>query len=197
MDKRDDVDRVSPDDLDRVLDAALSRYAAIEPRSGLEERISANLSAERSRTMNHAWWKLGLAGVAAIVVVGIALAWRPAKRPSELARQPAISANPNAPIRLANRGGTSSAVVKKTGVRRPAPKPSRTDAVAAADPKLDQFPSPEPLTEEELALIRYVRQFPGEAATIARMQEDFEKEIQQQSKATRDGPSSDSEQQER
>jgi hypothetical protein len=35
------------DDLDRLLDAALAKYAQVEPRSGLENRVLATLHAER------------------------------------------------------------------------------------------------------------------------------------------------------
>ena len=37
------------DPLDRDLDAALAKYAAVEPRAGLEDRVLANLRAERGQ----------------------------------------------------------------------------------------------------------------------------------------------------
>jgi hypothetical protein len=51
-------------------------------------------------------------------------------------------------------------------------------ALAAAEPKLERFPSPQPLTQEELALVRYVQSFPQEATLIAQAQEEFELETQ-------------------
>jgi hypothetical protein len=36
-----------PDEFDRMLDAALAKYAAVEPRTGLEERVLANLRPSR------------------------------------------------------------------------------------------------------------------------------------------------------
>jgi hypothetical protein len=39
----------------------------------------------------------------------------------------------------------------------------------AAVPKLDQFPSPQPLTEEERILADYVRHFQDQAVQIARV----------------------------
>jgi hypothetical protein len=59
-------------------------------------------------------------------------------------------------------------------VRRSAP---RARAVAEADPKLDVFPSPRPLSEEELALARYVRHFPSDAKLVAQAQEASEREV--------------------
>jgi hypothetical protein len=51
-------------------------------------------------------------------------------------------------------------------------------------PRLDQFPSAQPLSEQEIALARYVSQFPQEATLIARAQGEYEKEIRQQMKNT-------------
>ena len=42
------------DEFDRMLDAALAKYAAVEPRTGLEERVLANLRAEQARVPDHA-----------------------------------------------------------------------------------------------------------------------------------------------
>ena len=40
----------------------------------------------------------------------------------------------------------------------------------AQPPRLDQFPSPRPLSEQEILLARFVEQFPREAAMIATAQ---------------------------
>jgi hypothetical protein len=56
--------------------------------------------------------------------------------------------------------------------------------VVAAVPKLDQFPSPRPLSEQEQILATYVAQFHDEAVLIARarkeaMERDREKELRE------------------
>jgi hypothetical protein len=56
---------------------------------------------------------------------------------------------------------------------------------APALPKLDRFPSPQPPSHEELALRRYVSEFPEEATLIARAQEEFAKEIEQKTDEAR------------
>ena len=62
-------------------------------------------------------------------------------------------------------------------------------------PRLDQFPSPRPLSEQEQMLARYVREFPQEAVLVARAQTERRKELE---KLLADGPSKiDSDQQER
>jgi hypothetical protein len=162
------------DPLDRVLGAALANYASVEPRAGLDERILANLRAERARVPERLWWRWGWA--AAVLVIGAALAWRTAKpshpvvmnRPAET--QPAPT---QAPQSANARAETLPARV------RPRRKQNRrpTSAKLAADPKLDVFPSPQPLSEQELALARYVRNFPSDAKLVAQAQAASEKEV--------------------
>ena len=42
-------------------------------------------------------------------------------------------------------------------------------AVAEAHPKLDQFPSPQPLSEQEKILVSYVEDYPDYAVLVARL----------------------------
>jgi hypothetical protein len=173
------------DELDRALDAALTKYSSVEPRAGLEARILANLRVQPTAP-SHAWWRLGLAGaLAAMVIVAMAVAWklgrtthsqlashptnteqirRPADQPEATASE---RLHGNTPTRATHRGGAIA-------VRRSAP---RARAVAEADPRLDVFPSPRPLSEEELALARYVRNFPSDAKLVAQAQEASEREV--------------------
>ncbi len=188
------------DDLDRALDAALAKYSAIEPRAGLEERVLANLRTEQSREATHGWWRWSLAAVlAAAIVVAAALGWR-SPRPAQpvIAHHPQTSTQaPREPERQAVNHGENT-VPSPHHRTIPRTITHQSKALAAASPKLDQFPSPQPLSEQERALARYVRDFPQEAELIARMQEESEKEIQQrmtetQSESSRHG----SDQQER
>jgi hypothetical protein len=120
-----------------------------------------------------------------MVIVAMAVAWRSGRTThSQLASHPTNTeqirrpANPpeataserllgNTPTRAMHRGGAIA-------VKRSAP---RDRAVAEADPKLDVFPSPRPLSEEELALARYVRNFPSDAKLVAQAQEASEREV--------------------
>lgn len=185
-------------ELDRQLDAALAKYAAVEPRAGLEERVLANLRAERTR-VPRTWWHWGLAGaLAAVVVVALALAWKSGKpslqpvvqHPSTVQPSPIVPQTPA----VAQNEDSRPAVQRirpsrASGVHNPRPA-----VVAKANPKLDVFPSPQPLSEQELALSRYVRDFPQEAVLVAQSQ--AEAEIEMQMKMGRTEPTS-SEQQER
>jgi len=161
------------DELGRELDAALAKYAAVEPREGLEERVLASLRAERARVPDRAWWQWSvIAAVAAVLVVALALAWRSGK-PS----QPTVANHSSAPMQAPKEPATQIVSNgEENGVRTSAPNPPRTIAahhslpavIASAQPKLDQFPSPQPLSEQERILKNYVAKYPEQAVLIAR-----------------------------
>ena len=66
----------SGEELDRVLDAALAKYAAVEPRTGLEERVLANLRSA-APSANGTWWRWSFAAAAAaVLLIALTLAWR-------------------------------------------------------------------------------------------------------------------------
>jgi len=118
---------------------------------------------------------IGLARGEIIAVIGAVLAWRTAKpshtvlvnRPAET--QPAPKQAPQ----TANAG--EDVPVRVPPMRKQSRRPVSTKL--AANPKLDVFPSPRPLTEEELALARYVRNFPSDAKLVAQAQEASEREV--------------------
>jgi hypothetical protein len=189
------------DELDRMLNTALAKYAAAEPRPGLEDRVLAHLRAEPTRMPAHAWWRWSVAAALAVVIVAVALAWRFGR--SSL---PVVAHHSTAQMQ-----GTqepSKQIVsngKRGGIRSVEPGPARNKTglhshppvEIAISPKLDQFPSPQPLSEQEIALARYAHQFPQEATLLARAQVEYEKEIQRQLTDARPETGSDSYQQER
>lgn len=64
-------------------------------------------------------------------------------------------------------------------MHRSRPKAVVADNPKLDQPKLDQFPTPRPLSEQEKLLVRYVHEFPEEALLIAKAQAESEKEIEQ------------------
>jgi hypothetical protein len=54
---------------------------------------------------------------------------------------------------------------------------------------MDRFPSPQPLTQEELLFADYARHFPKEATLIAQEQQSFEQEIRRAEESLRVGSS--------
>jgi hypothetical protein len=173
------------DNLDRALDAALAKYAALEPRAGLEERILANLRTAEASVPPRAWWHCGVAAtVAALVVIAVALAVRSGKPspPLIVMHAPARIQAPRTPQQSARSNATEVPPVRQAAHKR-APHPHRPETVVAANPKLDQFPSPQPLTEQEKLLASYVAQFRDEAVMVARARaEDLRVEREQESR---------------
>lgn len=178
-----------PDALDRDLNATLAKYAAVEPRRGLEDRVLANLRAEREHITDRSpsrWSIVPIAlAIVAVIIVAVALPWRSDRPRDSMTANHASTGTPNArsgPSLAANgRANSASPPVPAPTVRRVTHRVHPT-TVAATPFKLDQFPSPQPLTEQELALAHYVTQFPQDATLIAQAQEQFEKEIQQATK---------------
>ncbi len=164
-----------PNDLDHLLDTALAKYAAVEPRMGLEERIMAHLQADAWQPSRRSWLQWGLATALAVIAVVAVLAWR-----SSRSQHPVIADHPPAVIQSPSIQKTNSgppptsevAVAKHAAARKSAVRPAVSET-ATAHPKLDQFPSPQPLSQEEIALAQYVKHFPKEAQLVAQAQEEF------------------------
>jgi hypothetical protein len=171
------------DQLDHELDAALAKYATAEPRTGLEERILATLRAEREHAVAKAWWRWPALGVtaAAVIVVALFLVWRSGKPAHDItAHQPAVRADKQTETHIAandavNPVRPAEPAVTTTPVRRSIHRPQ---VAVASEPRLDHFPSPRPLSDEEKLLVRYVQDFPQEAVMIAKAQADFEREME-------------------
>ena len=164
--------------LDDQLDAVLAKYAAVEPRTGLEERILANLKS-RERASAPVAWPRWAGALAVALLIAISLLWVEKHSPQQLLPRPATLPEQasHQPIAQSARSH-STRRVKPVKVSAADKRSFTQPALAAAEPKLDRFPSPQPLTAEELALVRYVQSFPQEATLIAQAQEEFELETQ-------------------
>jgi hypothetical protein len=167
------------DDLDRALDAALAKYAAVEPRAGLEQRVLAQLQSESTRLPKYTWWQWSVAGAIAVVLAfTFALAWR-WNRPAKTVGQQ----YPSAPIEIVQPSATQVAANGEIEAVRQRHKTTRQHvqqpSAFADGPKLDQFPSPRPLSEQEKLALEYVERFPEEASLMAQAETNF---VRQQEK---------------
>jgi hypothetical protein len=162
------------DALDRELDATLAKYAA-EPRTGLEERVLANLrAADQSHAAEHSWWRWpAVAAPAVLIVLALSVAWRSPKPAQNITMQhpPAsMYVDKHIGTQVANNSGPSSIRPHAAGsgrqLRLRVISNPRT-AVAPA-PKLEQFPSPQPLSEQEKMLADYVAGHHQQAILVAR-----------------------------
>jgi len=143
--------------VDELLDAGLARYSNVTPRPGLEGRILANARAAQEQSPWFVWtsW-LASGAVAAAIVVGV-LALTHLRTP------------PPPPVAAIKREGMVTGPRAEAGPAKPNLARQRTPALlaqhvarpktepAAAEPRLAQFPSPRPLSDQEKLLIEYVR----------------------------------------
>lgn len=165
-------------EVDQWLDVALTQFGKSEPRAGLEGRVLASMRAERSRVAStHRWWWAAGATAAAVTIIAVVWLGRTispgehAKTSTVVPAQVAtVATQPGAqaPARRAKKG-TGHRAMKHTA-----------SALQAVAPKLETFPSPVPLTNQERLLARYVQEFPQRAALTARIQTELHQQAERE-----------------
>jgi hypothetical protein len=169
MANHDDT-RKESGELDRTIDATLAKYASVEARDGLEERILANLRTADTQSAQQMWRHWGFTAVlTAVLIVAAAVVWR-----WNQTTVPPVAIHPpllkHAPADLANRDKNSAPPRGSMPHRRTLRSPER--AIVVPGPKLEVFPSPLPLSEQEKILASYIAQYPGHAALVAEARMD-------------------------
>jgi len=160
--------------LDKLLDIGLRQFGQADPRPGLEGRILANLQAADARLSHLGRWWPALAALSAVLLVGMAVL---------AGRERRGNATVQAPVLQASKPLPQFAQVPNAAVTRPALKPQRMAGLKqpiqeanAVEPRLEQFPSPQPLSEQEKLLANYVRERPQEAGLVARARQQLRQE---------------------
>ena len=157
--------------LDQLLDASLARYARVEPRPGLEERLLAGVRAEPSRPLWLRWaWLPATAGAVALIVVGALVL---SERRAPVPPAPRVARTAEAPTAVAPSPAakeTAPVVPAKTAPRATRPTP----ASLATLPRRQEFPSASPLSEQEQLLLRYVQRTPREELLTAAFRDPLE-----------------------
>ena len=163
------------DRLDDLLDGALKRYGEVEPRVGLEGRVLASLAAVNSKRA-HGSWAWALAGISACVLVfGIWLAYRGEIKPTTIVSNRPVQdvTVPAIPVAPSEQQASQT---RQSGSRR---RSESAIVMTAEEPKLKQFPSPLPISTQEVMLLEYVQQYPQEAMLISRQQNEFQLKVEQ------------------
>jgi hypothetical protein len=152
--------------IDQWLDAALRQYGEAELRPGLESRVLANLRSQPAP--RRGWLPLP---AAVLLLLAIVFIFSP-KRRHEAQSPHSVTISTHPAIENQSASGNSPPVGRSAIARKPRPVQVKQAAVPAAarGPKLDRFPSPRPLTEQEQILIRYVRERPEQARLLAQAQ---------------------------
>jgi len=168
---------------DRWLDIALKQYTAVEPPSGCEARILENLArASRPRRffllqpVRFAWTAVAAALVLGAVFVGTSLHGPTQTHSAQIAslsptKLPPVAVQPAAPSRI-------PALEIFTGPIRHRTQQSK--AARPAPPRRELFPSPAPLSEDELLLLAYLRSTPKEEILFAASRSKAEHERAQE-----------------
>ena len=153
------------DELDRVLDRSLAAWCEGEPLAGLEDRILNRVRlADGRRARSWRWMAVAIPALAALAIaVALSRHDRPAIAPPvvETARvaAPPVQVAPAPPVRAVRVGHRAH-------------RPQRP-----AMPKQDFFPTPAPLTQEELALVALAASRPADAQAFAAIRERNAQEI--------------------
>jgi hypothetical protein len=165
------------DALDHKLDATLAKFTTADPRAGLEDRILATLRTEQERAAEPSWWRWpAIAALVAMIVVTVFVGWRSRKPVQNIAAQhPQITMQTIERVKtpVATNSERSSIPLHEPSERRLRPRTlSRPAAIAVPSPKPDQFPSPQPLSQQEIILADYIKTYPEHAALIAEARTD-------------------------
>jgi hypothetical protein len=153
-------------EIERWLDAGLKQYSRVDPRIGLEARTLASV---RAAQKDPAWQsKIVPSLLAAMLVIGTILF---------LGRARWITGPPVAPTPSASniQIDVQAGFIPVPAVRRrrhtattlPATRHSYPPKGEPASPRLEQFPSQRPLSEQEQMLAQYVQDSPQQATMLA------------------------------
>jgi len=183
---------------DRELDVLLAAYAKAEPRPGLEQRVLANLRASRhAGTAPKVWRGAVLAIVAVIAAIALASSgWlvKMRRTDSRMGQAPALTAfiagrpqlRGSAQTEGARRVTEGAVPNRQAKARRHRLAANARLAIPAGGevaPKLAQFPAPEPLSEQEKLLVRFVQYDPREAELVAQERaEESQREAEEMKK---------------
>jgi hypothetical protein len=156
--------------IDQWLDAAMKQYGQVEPRAGLENRVLAHVRAERRTAQQWRWWP-ALAALTAILLLAAGIFVVKSKDngvQSSLAKgNNVLEQTPPRPRQM----GSQIQEATHPNVRPVVPNPVRSYRVeVAAAARREQFPTPQPLSQQEAMLARYIEQFPREASLMAQAQ---------------------------
>lgn len=143
------------DELDNLLDRALSSYSVQEPRWGLEERLLNRIRAAGA-ARRFAWlrWAVAIPALACLLVLMFTFR---VERDS----------NSNTPQEVRTAAIPLDAAPDTLRTNPEIPKPvRRSGAKRLPFPKREQFPAPAPITDEERALMTFVARAPDEAREV-------------------------------
>jgi hypothetical protein len=164
------------DELDLLVRSALSSYGDPGPESDLEERVLARIASEATPVQKRAWlpWAIAFPIAAGLLLLLVYSSYRRtqpsishAEQASLQQHSPTIAAQPN----VSTEPRVTLPQRAKAPLTQAYPRMTAVTAKAAPLPKLDMFPSTQPLTAEEQALATFVAHTPkSELEALAKAQ---------------------------
>lgn len=148
----------SCDELDRLFDSALADYADPGPDSGLESRILSRIAEETHSTPRRRWLAWAVALPAAAIFLFFILISHPwTHHTPTIPQQADVSHQPAPSIQGANRPSSTPTLIHRSQapVRKERPRRVAFATRSAPLPKLEIFPTPQPLTPQEQALVNF------------------------------------------
>jgi hypothetical protein len=153
----------SGSELDELIQSSIATYGEPAPNSELAHRILVRIAAEAEPTPARRWlpWAIALPVAACLITIFILFETRPVHIPAEVANHAQI------PAQLHNDIATTAPHLtqlenKKTMARHEvSPRLAAVNSKAQPLPKLDVFPTPQPLTPEEQALVQFAARAPA------------------------------------
>src|SRR5579863_4811603 len=141
------------DEIDLLIDSALRDYA--EPLSGLEQRMVARISPHELSSRRR-WLFVAIAApavAALILLLAYLVPWTLHPNPDQMAHAPSVPAV--APVITTTPKSAARDVVPSHHLRHQDRSGNRALSNLTSRPKLDVFPTPQPLNSEEEALTRF------------------------------------------
>ncbi len=156
------ADPENDEQLNDLLDSLLSQYSDVEPRPGLETRVLARMAESRStsRPRRHGFdWRWTAAAAAVLMAIVAFLFY---SRPARQATPPVTTVQQlphTLPAASSSRAADTHSPRSAAMVRRPV---TSRRQVATVEVKREVFPSPEPLSDQEKLLLRYLSRTPNQ-----------------------------------
>lgn len=165
------------DNLDRWLDRALQEYGQALTAPGLEGRILEQLSGRR--TLFWAKLSFAFAGMGAVAALLATLWVGHASHPASKSGSTRVASSRSEQLPAPREDNQVAPRPEEipVPVRAAQTRPGWVHRAQRRTPKLDQFPSPRPLSPQERMLKQYVQAFPDDALSLAREQAQLEKEF--------------------
>ena len=171
----------SEDKIERWIDQALRQHGNADPGPGFEPHLLARVREREGafRARQRLWWAFSFTAVlTSVALASLWLSYGPhVPRPTFAHHQtedgttknvPAFSPLPGRPATETNRAASTKRSPRATPLQQASGATSGDDP-----PKLDQFPSPAPLSEQEQIMMRYVSEHRQHAVMLARAETDL------------------------